>query len=99
MATKIYGASDDLLEFEGDIEDEFYVNHNKPFYIGISDGTLLRVDYDDNAIWRINVVRKGSSEFAKDEGDVDKDTNDVITIYGEISWVLFGTEKIVKKKK
>jgi len=97
MAIKIYGASDDLLEFSGDIEDEFNVNCNEPFYIGLSDGTLLRVEYDDNAIWRINLVRKGLNKFEKTDGDVELDTNDIVSIGGVISWVLVGTEKIIKK--
>jgi len=99
MTTKIYGASDDLLEFEGDIEDEFYVNCDKPFYIGLSDGTLLKMEYDDNGIWRIHLVRKGSNRFEKKEGDFQKDTNDIFSVHGEISWVLVGSEKIVNKKK
>ena len=94
----MYGASDDLFELEGTINEEFNVNCNEPFYVGVSDGTLLKVEYDDNAIWRIHRIRKGLNGFQKIEGDVEQDTNDIVSITGEISWVLIGNEKLVNKK-
>ena len=98
MPVKIYGASDDLLELEGDISEEIGVDCNEVFYIGISDGTLLRVEYDDYAIWRIDRVRKGFNNFEKVLGDPEEDTNDIATIHGELSWILIGSVRILNKK-
>lgn len=47
---KIYGASDDLLELEGDITDEINVDCEESFCVAFSDGTLIRVHYDEDAI-------------------------------------------------
>ena len=51
MSTKVYGASDDLVEFEGDLNGEvnFFNNDHEAEDIGLlvafSDGTILLVSY------------------------------------------------------
>lgn len=63
--TKIYGSSDDLIEFEGDVRGE--VGHygtdeaEKGDLVVCSDGTLLEVKYgkNDEGIWEIKVLKKG----------------------------------------
>ena len=57
--TKVYGASDDLIEFEGDFSGE--VNHvsDGPCLLVLSDGTVAKIKYDDSGIWKISVLRKG----------------------------------------
>jgi hypothetical protein len=97
---KIYGASDDLLEVEGDTQEEFSVwdTEYKPFTVAVSDGTLLRVRYDDDGIWRISLLTKGAAQFEKVEGDVVKDTPDVVTLSGvEFRWVAVCIHYHVKK--
>lgn len=65
MATKIYGASDDLIEFDGDISDEvgYYENDEEAegALLFCSDGTALRVKYgkEIGAIWAISLVNRG----------------------------------------
>jgi hypothetical protein len=64
--TKVYGASDDLIEFDGDIHGEVGCygtdadDHDGVLCI-FSDGTLLNVRYGKNgdAIWGITLVKKG----------------------------------------
>ena len=64
--TVLYGASDDLIEFEGDYRGEvgFYKPSDdeiKHALVVFSDGTLARIGYGKAAmtIWEISVMRKG----------------------------------------
>ena len=92
----IYGASDDLIEIEGDITEEFNWysdNVEERRYLAFSDGTLLRVFYDEDGIWRFNKVIDGLAHFEKVEGDAIKDTPDRVTLSGYvIRWVVFGEQ-------
>jgi hypothetical protein len=68
MATKVYGQSDDLVEFDGDISGE--VGHydsrddeeSEGALIAFSDGTWLQVHYGKakQAIWQVTLVHKGT---------------------------------------
>ena len=66
MTSKVYGASDDLIEFEGDIHGEIgcYATDDKDnlgVLIAFSDGTIATVRYGKNghAVWGITVLRRG----------------------------------------
>ncbi len=65
MTTRIYGASDDLIEFEGDVRGEVDAYGTDDAEHGVlvicSDGTLLEVKYGkgDEAIWGITVLQEG----------------------------------------
>lgn len=74
MTTEIYGASDDLIEFGGDIHGE--VSHiagedDRGTMIICSDNTLLNVKYgkDGRGIWTIILLRKGSLFESIDQCD------------------------------
>jgi hypothetical protein len=59
MKTKIYGASDDLIEIEGQINDEIgCFDHKLPIKIECSDGTIATIFY--NGEWKIEVKTEGS---------------------------------------
>ena len=95
MPLTIYGASDDLIEIEGDFSEEFnfYPNEDRQYVLGFSDGTLLRVEYDVDGLWRLHLVHKGDAEFSKIEGSVEDDTNDKVTLNGlRIAWVVLGSQ-------
>ena len=92
---KIYGASDDLIEIEGDISDEINCyNEENGIALAFSDGTALRVIYDTDGIWRITRIAEGTAKFSKVDGDVIKDTNDIVTLEGNILWIVVGTQFI-----
>jgi len=100
MQVTIYGASDDLIEIEGDVNEEF----NWPFrddedgLLAFSDGTLLRIKYDKDGIWRLNRVKSGLTYFSKEEGDIEKDTPDKVTLSGyDIKWVVLGKQSAIAK--
>ena len=98
---KIYGASDDLIEVEGDIREEFsaYLDDGKSKVLAFSDGTLLRMVYDHDGIWRITIVELGESTVVQTHGSVKDDTNDVVTIKGDIQWVACADgDKMARRK-
>ena len=89
----ITGASDDLIEVDGAIREEFnWYDEDDPAYLCFSDGTVLSVEYDNHGIWRVNRIVAGTAEYSKVEGSEVEDTFDVVTLEGDISWVVFGKQ-------
>lgn len=88
--TTITGASDDLIELEGMIREEFNPRSDVRNLLAFSDGTLLEVVYDDNGIWRVTRLTAGTCEFSLVPGDVVEDTNDVATLTGDVRWCVLG---------
>ena len=78
VSITVYGASDDLIEIEGAIREEFSaLDDETPNLLAFSDGTLLEVNYTSMGIWRINVLSAGFSNVAKHEAtDEDSDYSD-----------------------
>lgn len=100
MKITIYGASDDLIEVEGDIHEEFSHYTDVPFYIGISDGTVLRVGYD--GLWNISVLRQGSGCIVEHHKatDEDADYSDKLTLeWDDEDGFIFGGEHLAKRRK
>lgn len=93
MATvTVYGASDDLIEVEGDLKEEFS-GYEGTHYLAFSDGTLLSVKYDDGGLWRINRLVQGSAACVKVEAtDPEDDYSDKVTLTGALAWVVCGKE-------
>lgn len=88
--TVIYGASDDLIELEGQIAEELNPNAEEPALLAFSDGTLLEVVYDDDGIWRIKRIAEGACVYHHEDGSVDEDTPDKVTLTGELRWCVLG---------
>ena len=95
MTTTVYGASDDLIEVEGDIIEEFNVymdDDEDSRLLAFSDGTLLRARYDQDGLWRFDKLVLGQATVTKVEGSVADDTGDRMTLGGvTIMWVVLGT--------
>lgn len=88
----IYGASDDLIEIEGDIREEIYANDETGNFLAFSDGTILSVNYGKEGIWRVNRLQAGSAAMDKIEAtDPDGDYTDRVTLRGDIKWVCGGS--------
>ena len=96
----IYGASDDLIEVESTSfrAEEFNVyldGADDTLILAVSDGTVLRVRYDEDGIWRFTPLVVGSANvdfkvaaYAGDKGTY----TDRVTLTGEnLSWVVLGT--------
>lgn len=87
--TKLTGASDDLIEIEGEIREEFSDYDCSNGRIAFSDGTLIGVNYSNEGIWRFNLIVKGSLYLGKEEGNVDEDINDVVYFKEGLKWVVY----------
>lgn len=91
--SKVYGSSDDLIEFEGDLYGEisaYGALEEDPKVIKFSDGTLIHVYYekDDKAIWGIDILEKGSmfeSITICDDEDADIYSDIVMFKGGELT--------------
>lgn len=96
----IYGASDDLIEVESTSfrAEEFNVYLNEPsdsLLLAVSDGTVLRVRYDEDGIWRFTPVVVGSAnvDFKMCLVDSEETYTDRVTLTGDyLRWVVLGTE-------
>jgi hypothetical protein len=91
----IYGASDDLIEIEGALREEFNGGDDLA-YLAFSDGTVLTVQYADDGCWRINRVATGTLAYTKVEADGadTKNYSDRVTLSGppgELRWCVNGT--------
>lgn len=99
----VYGCSDDLIEIEGCITEEFGaydIDEDDAMHIAFSDGTCLSVFYDRDGIWRFNRKFKGTAEYSKQEcGEDDGEDaySDIITLKGkDLKYAIYG--KLAKAK-
>jgi len=100
MRVTIYGASDDLIEVEGALSEEFNPHgRDKGDYLVFSDGTVLSVQYAEDGCWRINRLVAGSASYAKaDATGADAEYSDRVTLTGDaLTWVVFGSELVRAK--
>ncbi|HEU4540304.1 MAG TPA: hypothetical protein VFR23_04180 [Jiangellaceae bacterium] len=91
----VYGASDDLIEVEGDVEEEFDYSaagnsDDSGYLLAFSDGTVLRIWLD--SAWRIKPVTTGAGKLVIVPCPEDDEDNysDRATIDAEITWVVQG---------
>jgi hypothetical protein len=107
MATKIYGASDDLIEIDGDCEEEANIMDAENVSISASDGTTAKISYEGN--WIITVTNEGILFKKLIKGSEDDDCkhtdpdavglsnySDVLVLNDGIEWVKIG-RKTYKK--
>lgn len=106
MNTKIYGASDDLIEIEGEISDEHgCYGHTKPISISASDGTKASIYYGGE--WKIHVFFAGNKylktidsvgDNGKHIGD-EKDCfsySDILIFEDGLEWIKIGRKTFKK---
>lgn len=96
MSITIYGASDGLIEVEGDIREEFSYPYDSEagLLAAVSDGTLLRVQYTKDGTWRITPLVYGAASYSKVEAaGADTDNySDRVTLAGEVKWLVIGEQ-------
>lgn len=96
---KVYGASDDLVEIEGDIKEEFGAFNCKG-YLMFSNGVLLTIEYGDMGIWRIECL-VDPNNFVEIEkcplNDEDDSYSDIANIKDNIKFVIFSTDVQIEK--
>ena len=100
MVTRIYGASDDLIEFDGDVCGEAgnYGTDEEEHgeLVILSDGTLLDAKYGkaDMAVWGITVIKEGTL-FDRLETCADEDADphsDVAYFKDGLKWAYAASE-------
>lgn len=95
MATEIYGASDDLVEVDGDVRGEVGSfgtdDDDQGVLLMCSDGTVLEAKYgkDDKALWGVRLIEKGIL-FGRIDLCVDEDAkrhSDTARFKDGLKWV------------
>jgi hypothetical protein len=84
---KVYGQSDDLIEVEGSIREEFEGYDANFLHFG--DGTILEVWFNNDGIWRIERTKEGSAtcEIVKCALDDEELSSDVAMLTGDLDRV------------
>jgi hypothetical protein len=86
----VYGASDDLIEVEGDLREEFDGSEGVT-YFAFSDGTVLSIEFGGKGMWTIRRLVEGTASYSQhDATDVDDDYSDRATLDGDIRWLVCG---------
>lgn len=85
MTTILYGASDDLVELDGGISEEFQARSDDGGQVlGFSNGVLLALDYDDDGIWRISPVVGTRGDFTIDQAIASEGDDRPVEVNGKI---------------
>lgn len=75
----IYGASDDCIEVEGDLRDEWYSYGVEATgwmdALVFSDGSVVGIEYDRHGVWRAGLMRRGTASAARDIAPKDDEDN------------------------
>lgn len=93
---KVTGASDDLIEIDGAIREEFNAysagREEVTHYLVVDGGALLSIRYDAEGIWRVAVIDSAGMTVEKVEGSPVEETFDVVTLRSEapIRWIVLG---------
>lgn len=88
----ITGSSDDLIDVDGDLREEFGYDNplGKGDLLGFSDGTLVRILHDSEGVWRVTRLKAGAAVFTLEQADADGRT-DRATLDGDVRWVVHGS--------
>lgn len=98
MSVTITGTNADLIEIAGDISEGFTVwdTHDPDRLLAFSDGTVLRIQYTSEEVWRITPEHRTSTS-----GDLtitqavpgdEANYTDRAVIDGPVTWVVLGSE-------
>lgn len=98
----IYGASDDLVEIEGDIREEFSLPGDDKMYIATSNGFVIEVIYDGD--WKMmprqtpNTTGGHYDYYPAGTKEavylVKSDYTDVIVLKGDFEWIVGGSNYV-----
>jgi hypothetical protein len=94
---EVYGASDDLIEVEGDIREEFNIlgAPEAGSVLAFSNGVVLRVRFGLEGVWRITPVAGASQEKLSIVQAPERDSgnySDRAFVHDHIEWVVLGSE-------
>jgi len=94
MATKVYGESDDLIEFEGDVCGEvgnYQGDDNEGCLLMFSDGTVIVAKYGkpgDGGLWGMTTLKKGTLYIRTEEctEETDAGHSDIVHFADGLKW-------------
>jgi hypothetical protein len=87
----VYGSSDDLIEIEGAIEEEFSPGDDA--ILAFSNGVLLRINYDNDGVWRIKpLVCTDKVVITQAPADDENNYSDRAVIEETVFWVALASE-------
>jgi hypothetical protein len=89
----ISGASDDLIEVEGDIREEFiYSGDPDGDLLSFTDGTIVRVTYTTDGVWTVRVLFVGTAQATHQpaDGPDGEHYSDRLTLVGDLRAVVYG---------
>ena len=94
MPITVSGASDDLIEIDGDIREEFpYIEHQSTDgggdLIAVSDGTVLRIEFTRAGVWTIRALTVGTGHVEIQSAPGGDDTATILLPDGP-AWVVHG---------
>lgn len=89
------GYSDDLIEIEGALSEEFSYP-GEASIVGFSDGTVLSIEYASDGCWRIHLCARGSAllDIVPAVAEDDHNYSDRATLTGApgvLRWAVVGT--------
>lgn len=111
MTLKVYGSSDDLIEIEGDITEEFNIyfsdeyntdDENSSVLLALSNGLVLNIEYNNIGLWKISQVWGDSSKTKYVFVATDPNSNnysDVVLIVDSIEWVTLAKTDVFRRRK
>jgi hypothetical protein len=84
------GHSDDLVELDGDIREE-WTSYGEQAVVVFSDGTVLEIEFKNPGVWRITTLASGGADLAIEQAPADDEDNysDKATLSGDIRWAIF----------
>mgnify|MGYP006883060049 CR=1 FL=1 len=99
MSITLQGSSDDFVTISGDIEDEIYTDNDGEAIIIVSDGTIVRAQYD--GIWTMTLLDTGTGKYIEEYkatiSNMDDDNySDIVTIETDITWVA-SAQRLIKR--
>lgn len=87
----ITGGGDDIIEVAGDLDEEFtYQDEAEGDLIAFSDGTLIRVRFDNEGSWRITPIAYGKATLTIEQTVGDGGTDRAVLV-GAVNWVIQAT--------
>lgn len=89
----VNGRSDDLIEIGGDLAEEFNTLGDEYDLVAFPDGTVLRIVFDHDGVWRITPLYRGHGTLRVDQAAGDDARSDVATLAFDAPavWALHGT--------
>lgn len=100
---KIYGYSDDNVEVEGDIVEEFLVPYSGDgvdvLYLGLSNGMYVKAMFGQGWSFGVGSITNDGRHVMVGNYSIetDEEGDQILTIHDDISWIVAG-DRFEKKR-